>query len=165
MEVKIVRSKRRKRTISARLVNNMLLVQAPEQISSNRLDNIIADFKLKFEKKKIKDDLDKKQDLKEIAARLNQKYFGNKLKVNSIEYVTGQNSKYGCCNYHSADIRLSHKVGLMPKWVRDYVIIHELAHLIEPNHSRAFWNIVNRYRFSERAKGYLMAVGREEQNE
>ena len=165
MEVKIVRSKRRKRTISARLVNNMLLVQAPEQISSNRLDNIIADFKLKFEKKKIKDELDKKQDLKEIAARLNQKYFGNKLKVNSIEYVTGQNSKYGCCNYHSADIRLSHKVGLMPKWVRDYVIIHELAHLIEPNHSRAFWNIVNRYRFSERAKGYLIAVGREEQNE
>jgi hypothetical protein len=165
MEVKIIRSKRRKRTISARLINDTLLVQAPEQIPSSRLENIITDFKLKFEKKRIKDELDKEQDLNEIAARLNQKYFGNKLKINSIEYVTGQNSKYGCCNYHDADIRLSHKVGLMPKWVRDYVIIHELAHLVEPNHSRAFWNIVARYRFAERARGYLMAVGRGVQDE
>jgi predicted metal-dependent hydrolase len=47
----------------------------------------------------------------------------------------------------------------MPDWVRDYVLIHEMAHLIEPNHSKSFWDIVSRYELAERARGYLMAAG------
>ena len=53
----------------------------------------------------------------------------------------------------------------MPYWVRDYVIIHEMAHLIQPDHSRAFRDIVSRYELAERAKGYLMAVGLEREDD
>ena len=67
--------------------------------------------------------------------------------------------RFGCCNYQAATIHISHKVGLMPEWVRDYVILHEMVHLIEPNHSRAFWDIISRYKLAERARGYLIAVG------
>jgi len=165
MEVKIIRSRRRKRTIGARLIKDELLVSAPLAISQERLDKIIADFKVKFVRKKLKQELDRKQNLIDIAGKLNEKYFQNKLKINSIEYVSDQNSKYGCCNYRDACIRISHRVGLMPGWVRDYVIIHELAHLIEPNHSSAFWNIVCRYKLAERARGYLMAAGLENEGE
>lgn len=159
MEVKVVRSQRRKRSVSARLVNGLLLVNAPLMLSQGYLDEIINSFKLKFSRKKIKDELDKKENLRDLARELNKKYFDNQLKIESIEYVTTQNSRLGCCNYRTGRIRISHKIGLMPKWVRKYVLVHEMAHLIEPNHSRAFWDIVLRYRFTERARGYLMAAG------
>lgn len=158
MEVKIIRSPRRHRTVGARLVNDSLLVSAPLTLSQERLDKLVAGFKLKFERKKLKEGLDKKENLLDLANSLNQQYFGNKLKLASIEYVTTQNSRFGCCNYRAARIRISHKIGLMPKWVRKYVLIHEMAHLIEPNHSKAFWEIVWRYKLAERARGYLMAA-------
>lgn len=159
MEVEIIRSHRRRRTVSARLVEDTLLVNAPLMLSRMRLDKIIAGFKVKFAKNKLKDELERKQRLCDIATRLNGKYFANQLKINSIEYVTGQSRKFGCCNYSSGNIRISHRIGLMPAWVRDYVIIHEMAHLIEPNHSREFWVIVSRYKLAERARGFLLAAG------
>lgn len=159
MEIKIIRSARRRRTISARLVNNTLLVSAPAMLSEERLEKAVTDFKSRFERKRIKEELDRKQNLFRIAAGINERYFGNQLKVNSIEYASDQDSKFGCCNYRTGHIRISHRVGLMPEWVRDYVIIHEMAHLIEPNHSRSFWDIVCRYKLAERAKGYLIAAG------
>ncbi|MEI8349561.1 MAG: M48 family metallopeptidase [Candidatus Omnitrophota bacterium] len=141
------------------MVNDCLIVSAPLALSQVHLEKIVSGFRLKFEKKKLKEELDRNQPLSEIAACLNEKYFGNQLKINSVEYVTSQNSKYGCCNHRTGHICISHKVGLMPKWVRDYVLIHEMAHLIEPNHSKSFWDIVSRYKLAERARGYLMAAG------
>ncbi|MBU2102569.1 MAG: M48 family metallopeptidase [Candidatus Omnitrophota bacterium] len=159
MEIKIIRSPRRRRTVAARLINDCLVVRAPCGVSNARLDEIVARFKETFEKRKIRTELTGNQPLAEVAQRLNKEYFGGTLCINSIEYVTNQNAKYGCCDYRKGNIRISHKVGLMPSWVRDYVIIHEMAHLREPNHSRAFWNIVSRYKLFERARGFLIAQG------
>ncbi|MDD5348136.1 MAG: M48 family metallopeptidase [Candidatus Omnitrophica bacterium] len=164
MEVKIVRSRRRRRTVSARLVRDTLEVRAPLLIPQHELARIVADFKVKFERKKIKDELDRKESLLEKAARINEQYFDDKLTVNSIEYVTDQSSKFGCCNYRTGNIRISHRVGLMPAWVRDYVILHEMAHLLVPAHNKEFWDIVSRYKLTERARGYLIAVGLESES-
>jgi predicted metal-dependent hydrolase len=162
-EIKVQRSRRRKRTVSARLVKDILIVRAPENIPEIRLQKIVDELKSKIERKQVKEGLNEQGNLTQRAEELNQQYFGNKLKINSIEYVNGQNSKFGCCNYSTGSIRISHRIGAMPKWVRDYVIIHELAHLAEPNHSQAFWDLVNCYKLSERARGYLIAVGRGEE--
>ena len=45
-----------------------------------------------------------------------------------------------------------------PEWVLDYVIVHELAHLIEANHSPAFHRLVDAFPKAERAEGFLLAV-------
>jgi predicted metal-dependent hydrolase len=73
--------------------------------------------------------------------------------------VTNQRSRFGSCTPEDGTIRISHHVAEHPTWVRDYVLMHELAHLVDPSHSRRFWNIVGRYPQAERARGYLMALG------
>ena len=96
--------------------------------------------------------------LKRRAAELNTLYFGGKLKVREIKWVTNQEKRYGSCTPATAAIRISDRVGKMPLWVLDYVLMHELAHLVHANHSPAFWKLVARYPLTERARGYLIAV-------
>jgi predicted metal-dependent hydrolase len=158
-DIKITRSAKRRRTIGAQLINNIMYVYAPSNMPDEKLNTVIASFKEKFTRGMLKKKLNTEKPLKEIAQILNKKYFKNMLDISSIciEYVTGQTHKFGCCNYQSKSIRISHQIAQMPDWVRDYVIMHELAHLIEPNHSKSFWDIVSEYKLSERAKGYLIA--------
>jgi len=159
MHIKILRSKKRRRTVSARMVKDILIVRAPESMPEGRLQKIVAEFKARIERKQLKEELNKRENLAQRAKEFNLRYFENKLTIGSIEYVASQNSKFGCCNYRTGRIRISHRVSTMPQWVRDYVIIHELAHLAVPDHSRAFWDIVGRYKLAERARGYLIGVG------
>ena len=161
--VKILRSKKRRRTVSARMIKDILVVRAPENIPESRLEKVVAELKARIERKHLKEELNKHEYLALRAKEFNRQYFENKLNINSIEYVTDQNSKFGCCNYRTGCIRISHRISAMPQWVRDYVIIHELAHLAVPDHSKAFWDIVNRYKLAERARGYLIAAGSEEE--
>ena len=46
----------------------------------------------------------------------------------------------------------------MPLWVLDYVIVHELAHLLHLHHDAEFHAVVARYPKAERAEGFLEAV-------
>ncbi len=161
MEVKIIRSKKRKKTISARMVENIFVVQAPARMSDAELQPIIDKLRQRWQKRQTKETLDD-QALQRRAQELNRQYFGGKLKWESIRWVTNQNNRMGSCTPANGTIRISHRLATMPTFVRDYVIVHELAHLLEANHSPKFWQLVNRYPRTERARGYLMAVGWEE---
>lgn len=161
MEIKVVRSKNRKKTVSAREVDGVFVVQAPADMNDQDLQPIIENLQERWQKKQIKTELDD-QALHHRAQELNREYFGGKLKWNSIAWVTNQNSRFGSCTPAKGTIRLSHRLAAMPAFVRDYVLIHEMAHLLEANHGPKFWKLVNRYPKTERARGYLMAVGLEE---
>ena len=158
-KVQIIRSKKRRRTINARVAGDTMLVHAPRNISETELRKVINNFAARFQKRKLRAELRKTQDLIEIARRFNKEYIDGKLHIAWIEYSAYQDKKFGCCYYQTKKILISHRLSAMPVWVRDYVIIHELAHLIETNHSKAFWSIVHRYKLAERAIGYLIAVG------
>lgn len=51
-------------------------------------------------------------------------------------------SRWGSCNYATKKISINLKLALYPPECTDYVIVHELAHLVHPNHSAAFWQFV-----------------------
>ncbi len=159
MDVKISYSAKRKKTVSARLEGDVLHVLAPSTINKQRLDSMIEGFKEKVLRKKIKKELNRQNSLEKIAAKLNSRYFGNSLNVGSVEYSTSQNKRYGSCNCLTGDIKISSRLRDVPEWVRDYVIVHEMAHIIEPNHGKNFYELVNKYKLAERARGYLMALG------
>ncbi len=69
---------------------------------------------------------------------LNALHFNQPIKKVVLRY---NHSKWGSCS-SSGVITLSTRLLFAPKAVIDYVIIHELAHLLEMNHSDRFWNIV-----------------------
>lgn len=73
----------------------------------------------------------------------------------SIRWVENQQRRWGSCTASEGSIRLSSRLRTMPLWVSDYVILHELAHLFEPNHSCAFHELLAGYPHSERAKAFL----------
>ena len=69
--------------------------------------------------------------------------------------MDNQNSRWGSCTPSDKSIRLSTRLQGMPSWVVDYVLVHELVHLVEITHSARFWDLVGRYPAAEKAKGYL----------
>ena len=164
MEVKIIRSKKRKKTVSARMVDGEFVVQAPARMSEAELRPIIDKLQQRWQKRQARSKLDDEA-LRRRAQELNRQYFKGKLKWQSIKWVTNQNSRFGSCTPTDGTIRLSHRLAGMPAFVRDYVIVHELAHLAEPNHGPKFWELVYQYPKTERARGYLMAVGLEKLEE
>ena len=164
MEIRINRSRKRRKTIQARENNGVLEILAPSHMSDKELEPIINNLKERIDRQKKITRLDD-HDLETRASKLNNKYFKNLLKWESIRWVTNQNKRNGSCTPLRGTIRISHRVAEMPRFVQDYVIIHELAHLIEPNHGRRFWELVYQYPRTERARGYLMAIGMENMEE
>jgi len=160
MDVRIIRSKRRKKTVQASLQDGVLVVRAPERATQAELDRAVGALKARIERKLLTpspgDAL-----LERRARELNREHFGGALRWSSVRWVTDQNTQLGSCTSLDGTIRLSHRLAKMPPFVRDYVLMHELAHLLEPNHSPRFWELVNRFPRAERARGYLMAIGSE----
>ena len=159
--VKVVRSARRRKTVSAELQNGVLVVRAPASMSDKELAPVIEKLQARLAKQvkkaPISDEL-----LEKRARMLNRTYFNGRFHWQSIRFVTNQNKRFGSCTPSQGTIRLSERLAKMPQWVLDYVIVHEMAHLEEANHGSRFWNLVYAYPLTERARGYLMAVGLED---
>ncbi|TFV66422.1 UNVERIFIED_ORG: M48 family peptidase [Bacillus sp. AZ43] len=76
----------------------------------------------------------------------------------SVRWVDNQNRRWGSCTPADGSIRLSSRLRSMPEYVVDYVLVHELVHLLEPGHDERFWALVARYPRAERARGFLEGV-------
>lgn len=159
MEIRVIRSRRRRRTASARIKNEVLEIRLPAWILPTEAQKIINKFTRSFEKRK-KPRITSDRDLKKLADKLNQQYFQGELKFRAICWAKNQNTLHGSCSYKNRTIRISNKLKTVPKWVLKAIIVHELTHLLVPNHSKKFWQIANRYPLMERSRGYLQAFGK-----
>jgi predicted metal-dependent hydrolase len=159
--IEVRRSSRRKKTISAEIVGGALIVSVPERLSRAEEQEWVAKMTARLSEQRRRDRLNDDGALARRARELSARYLDS-VQFASIEWVNNQKSRWGSCSIDDRSIRLSLALADYPGWVRDYVIVHELAHLIVADHSSEFWRLVQRYPMTERARGFLIAKGMEE---
>ena len=156
-EIQLIRSKARKKTIQAKLINERTIkVLAPYFSDQKFIDDFIQKSVIKLSvKAKISEN---SNSLTERASILKKKFIPEAPDF-CIAYSDSLRTTWGKCFVRDRSIIINPKLKDFPLWVLDLVIIHEIAHLIHPDHGRDFRSIVSRYRLKERATGYLIAKG------
>jgi predicted metal-dependent hydrolase len=162
LAVEVRRSARRRRTVSAYREGDRTVVLIPARMSAaeeQRWVTVMLDKLAAQESRRMLGD----EELVARAMRLSAKHLDGRARPDSVRWVTNQNFRWGSCTPSEGSIRLSHRLQGMPEYVVDYVLLHELAHLLVPGHGPSFWKLLESYSRTERARGYLegvVAVGR-----
>lgn len=155
MNVEVVRSKRRRRTVELRPVPGGVRISIPATATREEEAKYVSSLLRRHERRQQAKELN----LTERAERLAMQH---ELPLpTSIRWVENQNSRWGSCTPSTGEIRISSAISSFPTWVVDYVIVHELAHLTINGHGPRFWRLVERYPRCERARGFLIAKGLE----
>jgi predicted metal-dependent hydrolase len=158
--VEVRRSQRRRRTVSAYRDGERVVVLIPDRFSraeeTEWVERMLARLAAREERIRRTD-----EELLARARRLTSRYLPDHTSLvvpTSVRWVTNQNGRWGSCTPDDGTIRISHRIQEMPDWVIDYVLLHELAHLVVPSHNARFWDLVSRYPKAERARGYLEGI-------
>lgn len=162
MKVEVVRSPRRRKTITAEHREGRVVVRLPAGMTRAEERRWVHRMVARLTERERLERLNARRTLERTAQRLNRELFGGRLRWRSVRFVANQRDRYGSCTPDDGAIRISDRVAAYPSWVREYVLVHELAHLLVPSHSPRFWRLVERYPLAERARGFLLAKGLEE---
>lgn len=151
-KVTIRRSARRRKTVSAFYEAGRLVVALPVNLSHSQEDHWVRTLTQRLRTRSV---APSDADLAERSEFLAAQYLPDGVRPSSIRWVTNQNHRWGSASLDTRQIRLSHRLLGMPQWVIDYVIVHELAHLVVAGHSADFWSIVDQYPHTQKARGFL----------
>ncbi len=153
-QVEVRRSSRRRRTVSAYRDGDRIVVLLPAHLGraeeARWVQAMVTRLSEQDQRRRPSD-----ESLLARAGELSTRYLGGRAVPASVRWVGNQTGRWGSCTPLDASIRLSTRLQGMPEWVVDYVLLHELAHLLEPGHGPEFWALLTGYRRMERARGYL----------
>ena len=153
-DVEVRRSERRRRTVTAYREGDRVVVLIPARFSRAQEREWVArmvDRLSAQERRRRPVDADLMARARDLADR----YLDGVPEPASVTWALNQNTRWGSCTPADRTIRLSTRLRGMPSWVIDYVLLHELAHLIEQGHGPRFWALLDGYPKTERARGFL----------
>jgi predicted metal-dependent hydrolase len=155
--VEVVRSARRRRTISAHREGDRIVIRVPARMSraeeAQWVERMVRRI-LDGERRQHRSD----DELFDRARRLADRHLAGRARPAAVRWVDNQETLWGSCTPADRTIRLSRRLVGMPDYVIDYVLLHELAHLLVPGHGADFWALLEVYPRLERARGYLEGV-------
>jgi predicted metal-dependent hydrolase len=159
-DVEVRRSARRRRTVTAYRESGRTVVLIPAAFSPAEERRWVAQMvaKLQTREERRRRSLGGDDELMARARALSTAHLDGVPQPASVRWVDNQQRRWGSCTPADRTIRLSSRLRAMPEYVVDYVLVHELAHLIEPSHDARFWALVARYPRAERARGFLEGV-------
>jgi predicted metal-dependent hydrolase len=151
MPVEVVRSSKRRKSVSARIVDGRIVIRMPQWMSKAQEREYVDSLVAKLVRQHTAQAVDLSVRARELARRYDLP------EPRSIRFVSNQASRWGSCTPSTGEIRISDRIAGFPGWVLDAVIVHELAHLVHLGHTPEFWELAHRYPRTERAYGYLIA--------
>jgi predicted metal-dependent hydrolase len=155
--VEVRRSRRRRRTVAAYREGGKVIVLIPARMSKaderHWVGAMLERLQRQDRRRRPSDEA-----LLDRALDLSERYLDGRAKPTSVRWVTNQHTRWGSCTPADASVRLSTRLQGMPQWVIDYVIVHELAHMLEAGHTDRFWAMVEAFPKTERARGYLEGI-------
>jgi predicted metal-dependent hydrolase len=141
VEVRV--STRRKKTAGAHWEGDRIVVVVPVHLRGVERDQMVESLARRLARHRPHLHASDEQ-LEQRAAVLGRRYLDG-VTPSSIRWSTQQNKRWGSCTLQTREIRISERLRVAPEWVLDAVIVHELAHLLEPNHSARFSELEQRY--------------------
>jgi len=145
---------RRRRTVSAYREGDTVVVLLPGRMSradeARWVETMVERLDAQDRRRRPSD-----TELVDRARELSERYLAGTAAPRTVRWVSNQNERWGSCTPSDGSIRLTTRLRGMPGWVVDYVLLHELAHLIEPGHGARFWRLLEAYPRTERARGFL----------
>lgn len=150
--------RKRVKNINARLNGSTLSVSAPHRVSRREVHETAVELGRRL-LRRARADAVNGDDSGRIVAEKVAARFPRSPKVTRVLFSTNQSAQWGSYSSMTGIIRLNEVLRIMPPWVLEAVVAHELAHSVHPDHSPAFWKLVRSVcRHTDRANAFLDGV-------
>ena len=153
-EIRVIRSSRRKKSIGAYREQGAIVISVPARLSNSKVSAVIPELVEKILTKEAKERLTDSQ-LHERSLYLLGKYLPEFVITPASVTWRSMNERWGSCTTVDRTIRISDRLNGAPEYVVDYLLVHELIHLMIPDHGDEFEGLLARFESSDRASAYL----------
>ena len=142
-EIEVRASTKRKKTGAAHWSGSRIVVQIPARLKGRERREFVDELVDRLLNQRPQNAAGDTS-LEERARILSEEYLDG-VEATSVRWVANQRRRWASCSPASREVRVSSRLRQCPQWVIDAVLVHELAHLIEADHSPAFYDLANRH--------------------
>ncbi len=156
-------SRRRKRTIAIFRENGRIVVDVPATMTRHQQREQIPPLVERFLAKEThrrppRGEAELTERARALFRRWVAPHAGGDEPTMGVRWVSTMEHRWGSCTSSTGEIRISDRLVRAPEWLVDQVLLHEVTHLVEPNHGPRFKAITGAHPDAERARGFLEGV-------